>query len=213
MALRTGGLRYGTAVAPRVPDMVRWGPVIAAVVIGLGFFALVTTMWLAIAYSAGTDGWVSRNITWFAGATAAASLLLAGVIAGALAGVRGTAAGLANGVTAWALLFILSLTAIIPGALNLIGALGAGIQEGNTSMPGTAGGGAIFESALWTGFWALLVGLVLAAVGGVLGGKLRRPVDSPQEPAGDHGPPEERRGEVPLSERQISEVDRAQERR
>jgi hypothetical protein len=29
---------------------------------------------------------------------------------------------------------------------------------------------------LWTTFWSLLVGLVLAMIGGILGGRLRRPI-------------------------------------
>ncbi|TFV55692.1 hypothetical protein E4P41_16845 [Geodermatophilus sp. DF01-2] len=164
----------------RITDLVRWGPVVAGVVIALGFFALMNALWLALAYSVdGGDGWVSGNIGWFIGVTAAVALMLAGFLAGYFSGPRGAGAGVANGLTAWGLLFILSLTALIPGAVNLTTQLGAGLQEGQTTVGGAlgaGGGGFTVETALWVSFWSLLAGLVLAAVGGLLGGKMRRPV-------------------------------------
>ena len=183
MAFAARRVRHDASTLTRAPDLVRWGPVVAGVVIGLGFFALLNALWLALAYSA-DNGWVSGNLAWFVGISAAVSLLLAGLIAGALAGVRGMMAGLANGLTAWSLLFILSLTTIIPGALNLTTLLGTGLQQGTTSVGGSQGapgGGFTVESALWTSFWSLLVGLVLAAGGGILGGRMRRPVELPEE--------------------------------
>ncbi|MGQ0718973.1 MAG: hypothetical protein ACT4NP_16990 [Pseudonocardiales bacterium] len=105
-------------------------------------------------------------------------MLLAGLIAGVLAGVRGTLAGLANGATAWGLLFLVSLTTIIPGAVNLTSKLDTGVRQGARTFGGYpgAGGGFTVASTLWTGFWSLLVGLVLAVIGGIIGGRMRRPV-------------------------------------
>jgi tetrahydromethanopterin S-methyltransferase subunit B len=190
--------RDGNTVIARVPDVVRWAAVIAGVVIGLGIFAMLNALWWAIEYSAG-DGWVSRNLAWLLGGSAAVSLLLAGLIAGAIAGVRGTLAGLVNGATAWGLLFLVSLTAIIPGGLNLTSKLRSGVEQGATTLGGYPGAGARFTVAwtLWTTFWSLLVGLVLAVVGGMLGARLRRPAtfadqypqnaNAPVEPFGAHG--------------------------
>ena len=162
-------------VTARAPDVVRWTAVIAGVVIGLGVFALLNALWWAIEYSAG-NGWVSNNLAWLLGGSAAFSLLLAGLIAGAIAGVRGALAGLINGATAWGLLFLLSLTEIIPGGVNLTSKLRAGVEQGATTLgwyPG-AGGRFTVASTLWTTFWSLLVGLVLAVIGGIVGGRLRR---------------------------------------
>lgn len=165
------------AATARAQDVVRWAAVIAGVVIGLGLFALLNALWWAIAYSVG-DGWVNANLPWLLGGSAAVSLLLAGLIAGAIAGVRGPLAGLVNGATAWGLLFLLSLTTIIPGAVNLTSKLSSGVREGATMFGGYpgAGGGFTVATTLWTTFWSLLVGLLLAVVGGILGGRLRRPV-------------------------------------
>jgi hypothetical protein len=164
----------------RTTDLVRWGPVVAGVIIALGVFALLNALWLALAYSFdGGGGWISGNLGWFIGATAAGALMLAGLLAGFFAGPRGSGAGVVNGLTAWGLLFILSLTALVPGAVNLTNQLAAGLQEGQTTVGGpfgTAGGGFTVESTLWVSFWSLLAGLVLAALGGMLGGKMRRPV-------------------------------------
>ncbi|MGY1634134.1 hypothetical protein ACI784_20715 [Geodermatophilus sp. SYSU D01186] len=178
----------------RITDLVRWGPVVAGVVIALGFFALMNVLWLALAHSVdGGDGngWISGNLGWFMGVTAAVALMLAGFLAGFFAGPRGAAAGATNGLTAWGLLFVLSLTALVPGALNLTDQLGAGLQDGQATVGGplgTAGGGFTVESALWVSFWSLLVGLVLAALGGLLGGRMRRPVVAAERAGRDPEP-------------------------
>ncbi len=148
-------------------DLVRWGPVVAGVVVGLGFFALFGAMWIAIA-AGNLDGGVASNIEWLGGATAIVALLIAGFVAGLLAGVRGAGAGLANGVTTWGLLVVLSLFAGVPAALGLTGALDLGLTP---------------EQALWSLFWSLLLGLACATAGGLLGGLVHRPVLV----AGTHG--------------------------
>ena len=164
-------------VTTQAPDVVRWAAVVAGVVIGLGIFAMLNALWWAIRYSSG-NRWVTENLAWLLGGSAAVSLLLAGMIAGAISGVRGTLAGVINGATAWGLLFVLSLMTVIPGAVNLTSKLRAGVEQGATTLGGFPGAGGNFTVAwtLWTTFWALLVGLVLAIIGGILGARLRRPV-------------------------------------
>lgn len=108
-----------------------------------------SALWFATAYSEnGGEGtcWVSGDLGWFIGATAAVALMV---------------------------------TAVVPGALDLTDRLGSGLQVCRTPSVGpwgTAGGGFTMETALWVGFSSLLAGAALAAVGGLLGGKLRRPV-------------------------------------
>jgi hypothetical protein len=195
MAFATRRHQDSNTVIARAPDVVRWAAVISGVVIGLGIFAMLNALWWAIEYSAG-DGWVSRNLAWLLGGSAAISLLLAGLTAGAIAGAQGTLAGLINGATAWGLLFLVSLTAIVPSGMNLTSKLRSGVEQGATTFGGYPGAGGEFTVAwtLWTTFWSLLVGLVLAVIGGIIGGRLRRPVpladqypqnaDAPVEPRG-----------------------------
>jgi hypothetical protein len=210
MAFAESRLRHDDTTVTRTPDLVRWGPVFAGVIIGLGFFALLNSLWFAIAFTT-AGGWVSDALAWFVGVTAAVSLLIAGWIAGALAGVRGPLAGLVNGMAAWGLLFILSVTAVLPGAANLTG---AGIPEG-AEVIGPGGAGLTAGSAMWTAFWSLLVGLVLAAAGGIAGGRMNRPVRTGDErepaqpvPAQWPVPAQE---DIPAGERRIEPVDERDE--
>ena len=68
MAFIEGRLRNDDTTIVRAPDLIRWGAVIAGGIVGLGLFALLNTLWLAIASGSG-DGWVSGNLAWFVGAT------------------------------------------------------------------------------------------------------------------------------------------------
>jgi predicted DNA-binding protein with PD1-like motif len=169
MAFAESRVRHDDNVLTRTPDLVRWGPVIAGVIIGAGFCVLLNTLWFAIAYSIG-DG-VGGALAWLVGVTVAVALFVSGWVAGALAGVRGMLAGLVNGVAAWALLLVLWAVAVLSGTANMW----AGPPPGAGDAAATAGFAFTVQAALWTGFWSLLVGLVLAAVGGVVGGRMRRP--------------------------------------
>jgi hypothetical protein len=170
---------------PRHTDLVRSGPVLSGVVVGMGLFALVDVLWLALAHDADSR-WAGDALRWLSSGTAAVALLLTGFTAGLFAGVRGMGAGLAHGLTAWGLLLLLSVTAVVPGALDLTVMLAAGFEEDVTTTAGVlraAVDGATSDSALWASFWTLVVGLMLAASGGVLGGALRRPTAAPAEQA------------------------------
>lgn len=162
------------------PNLVRWGAVFGGTVISLGVFALLSSLWLATAYSdADGSGWISGNLAWFLAGTAIVSLFLAGLLAGYLSGVRGAASGLLNGMTAWGLLFVASLLTVVPGLTQITSRLGAGIGAGTNTIGGQigqSGGGVTAESAVWATFWSLLIGALVAALGGVLGGSVKRDV-------------------------------------
>lgn len=162
------------------PNLVRWGAVFAGTVIALGLFALVNSLWLAIAYSdADGSGWITGNLAWFLGGTAVVSLFLAGLLAGFLSGVRGAKSGLLNGLTAWGVLFVASVLTVVPGLTAITTNLGTGIAAGTNTIGGAVGpaGGAVSaESAVWTTFWSLLIGAAVAGLGGIAGGAAKREV-------------------------------------
>jgi hypothetical protein len=171
------GTRTAAAPARSWPsDTVRWGPVAAGTVIGLGVFQLLTILWLAAAADGGAA--IAPNLSWYLVGSAGFSLFVAGVVAGNLAGVHTPAAGVVNGLTAWGLLFVLATVTAVPSGVNPAASLGAG----GAILGGPANGQAVTTS-LWATFWALLAGLVLAAFGGLLGGLLRRPGARRAEPA------------------------------
>ena len=147
------------------PNLVRWGAVFAGTLISLGFFALLTSLWVAIATGSG-DGWVTGNLAWFLGGTAIASLLLAGFLSGFLSGVRGVAAGLLSGLTTWGLLLLASAVTV-PGLSAITSSLGgasSSVFDGTLSP----------QSAVWATFWSLLVGALVAGLGGIAGGAMKR---------------------------------------
>ena len=170
--------QQGAAVAP---NLVRWGAVFSGTVIALAFFALVSTLWLGIAYQDGDgSGWISGNLAWFIAGTAIASLFLAGLLAGLLSGVRGASAGAVNGMTAWGLLFVASLLTVVPSLAAITNNLGAGLAAGTNELGsaiGQSGAGVTAASGVWATFWSLLIGAVAAALGGMLGGKMKREVE------------------------------------
>lgn len=180
--------RARSAERAAVADLIRWGPTIGGVVIAATAFATFNALWLALAYES-TDNWWRDNLEWLVGGTAAGSLLLAGLLAGLMSGVRGVGAGLVNGATAWGLLFLLSLSALIPGAFNLITELGESLDQGISDASG-----ADLSVSMWTAFWSLLAGAGLALLGGAIGGAVHRRVvvpDAATRPAGrNDGDPE-----------------------
>ncbi|HZD70224.1 MAG TPA: TIGR04086 family membrane protein [Actinomycetes bacterium] len=138
------------------PTLIRWGAVFGGGVIGAGFMALLSALWLAIAYQSDVT-YFAQTLSWWIGGTAIAALFVAGLLAGWLAGVRGPAAGWLDGLTVWGLTVIAVLSVSVPGALRLF----------NVTVRLTG-------ATLWAGFWSLLIGGVAATIGGVLGGVLPR---------------------------------------
>jgi hypothetical protein len=180
---------------PRVsPNLVRWGAVFAGTVISLALFALVSTLWLALSYGDG-NGWIADNLAWLRAGTAIGALLLAGLLSGYLSGVRGAGAGLLNGMTAWGLLFVASALTVVPGIAALTmgpPATGTGQGGGPAEIAQTAAT-LTPEDAAWGAFWALLIGVVVAAGGGVRGGAAKRSARSTDNDGGlgsEHEPHE-----------------------
>ena len=137
-----------------------WGAVVAGAIIGFAFTALLSALWVALAYSSDV-GFVADYINWFIGLTAIVGMFVAGLVAGGLAGEQNAGAGLVNGITTWALLLVALLGASVPSAVR-------------ASSGGAAG------TTLWTTFWVLLIGLGAAAAGGLVGGGSAERVEEEQ---------------------------------
>ncbi len=138
------------------PNLVRWGAVFSGVVTSLALFVLASTLWLALAYDSGFAYW-QNTLQWWVAGTAIAAFLIAGAMAGALSGARGVGPGLANAATVWGLVTVVALFGGLPLSIGYFGG-------GSLGLPHTT---------LWTTFWALLIGLGAALLGGVLTGAAR----------------------------------------
>jgi hypothetical protein len=144
---------------------IRWGAVFAGMVIAVALLMLLVSLWLALAYGSDRQ-FVLDNMEWFIGGSAAACLLIGGFVAGRLSGVPGFGAGLAHGLTLWALALLISLSVGIPSLINVLN-LGRVATELNASTGVIAAG---VDTSLWATFLSISGALVAAALGGILGG-------------------------------------------
>ena len=149
--------------------LVRWGAIFAGAVWGLAVMAVLSSLWLALAYPSNSEP-VRESLEWFIAGSGAFALLVAGLIAGSLADNRGAGSGLLHGMTSWALLLITTLVFGLPSVFALfnVGQL--------RTIEGTDLVGAPANDALWATFLTLVIGAGAAAIGGVIGGASRRGV-------------------------------------
>jgi hypothetical protein len=155
------------------PQRIRWGAVFAGAVFGIALLALLTTLWLALAYGSEIDE-VRENLEWFVGASAIVCLFVAGLLAGWLSGVRGAGSGFFNGVTIWALMLLLTISVGVPAILDVV-------VPGRLSLVDPASGGVLDPNAnavLWATLSAILGGLVASGLGGAIGGAITRPANA-----------------------------------
>jgi hypothetical protein len=146
------------------PSLVRWGAVFSGAITGLALTLLVGTLWVALSFSSHRAAFYDHLAWWLAG-TAIGATFVAGLLAGLVSGTRGPGAGFLNGLTTWGLVALGAAAGGIPGL----------IAAGSTRVI-TANGVRVTVSTVspWTAFWALLIGLGAAILGGVMGGSVPR---------------------------------------
>lgn len=176
--MRTRTESLGGAYAPATvgspsPQRIRWGAVFGGAILGIAFLALLTALWLTLAYATEVDV-ILNNLEWFIGGSAIACLFIAGLVAGWLSGVRGSGSGFFNGVTIWAIMLLLTIGVGVPATLNVL-------NFGRVTTLDTAADnwlGTADDMVLWATFLAILGGLVAAGLGGAIGGALARPANA-----------------------------------
>jgi len=147
----------------QAPNPVRWGAVFAGAVIAAGVMILLTSLWLALAFTSKV-ALVANNLGLLLAASAAVAMLLAGLLAGLFASVRGPGAGFLNGLTVWALLVVVALAVGAP-LLRLfnVSQVGPLVRDNH-----------IVRQSLWTAFMALLLSWAATTIGGTIGGAMPR---------------------------------------
>jgi hypothetical protein len=148
----------------QTPPLVSWGAVFCGAVIALALTLLVGALWVALAFGSHRSFFYDHLATWFAG-TAVGAVFVAALIAGVSSGRRGPTSGVLTGLTTWAVVALGGLAAGVP-ALSVYGSTRPIVVNGIRI--------AVVTVRPWTTFWALLVGLGAALVGGLLGGIGRR---------------------------------------
>lgn len=150
--------------------LIRWGAVVAGAVWGLALMALLSSLWLALAFPTDAE-FVRDNLEWFLAGSGAVSLFVAGLIAGALADRRGVGSGWLHAMTAWGLLLITSFLFGLPSIFGLFNP-GQLRTIDSADLVGPAA-----SDAMWATFLTLLVGAVAASLGGFIGGAMPRATD------------------------------------
>jgi hypothetical protein len=143
------------------PSFIRWGPVFAGAIVGLAILFLFNAFWMALGEGSDIDG-VARNMHWFGLASSLIALFVGGLLAGWMTGHGGLGLGLLNGLTVWGLILVATLVLDVPASLEVFGFTAAPLSEWGADP-------------LWATFWSLLGGLIVAGIGGVVGGGLPRP--------------------------------------
>ncbi|NED95834.1 TIGR04086 family membrane protein [Phytoactinopolyspora alkaliphila] len=151
------------------PSLVRWSAVLAGAVIGFALMILLSSLWVAWGEGGNVDA-IADNLHWFAFATAVVALLVAGIIAGGLSGTPGAGTGLMHGVLVWGLILVVATAFSIPQSLRLFDTF-------TTPLPELGAG------TLWATFLSLLIGLIAAGVGGLIGGGMASPTVAVTETA------------------------------
>lgn len=152
-------------VPPAGRSRIRWGAVLAGMVIAVALLISFVSLWLALAYGSEVD-FIRDNLKWFVAGSAVGCLLVGGFLAGRLSGVPGGAAGLAHGLTLWAIALVISLSIGIPSVINILN-LGRVTTELNDATGLIASG---VDNSLWATFLSIAGAMVAAALGGIIGG-------------------------------------------
>jgi hypothetical protein len=181
----------GTAIGTNVVtarDRVQWGPILAGAVSGLIIMLILTVLGLAIGASAfEPDTDLSDWDTWagvWGGLSAVIAFLVGGWVAARTAAVSGAFAGLMNGLMAGATILLVLAVLTATGLTNLIGFLGGNlatiadytvdVAQGETAAAEAQAAFDNVRDAAWGTLVTLVLALVAAGLGGVLGHYKRR---------------------------------------
>ena len=148
-------------------SLIRWGAVIAGAVWGLALMAVLTALWLALAFPSDAE-FIRDNLEWFIAGSGAFSLFVAGLVAGLTTEERGVGTGWVHGMTAWGALLIASLVFGLPATFQLFN-VGQIRTVDSTDLLGPT-----VSDALWISFLTLAIGAAAASLGGLIGGSMPR---------------------------------------
>jgi hypothetical protein len=157
-------MAYPATVADPAPNrsLVSWGSVFAGALIAFAVMTLLTLLWLGV-NADGSVSSVSAHLNWYLAGSAILATLLAGFFSAWLARDRGFGVGITQALTEWGLL-TLAVVIIAPGVVTAFRALVSAAAISST------------RDIYWTSFWAILIGLGTALVGGIIGGLLPSPM-------------------------------------
>lgn len=144
---------------PEVDMGQHWGAILLGVVWGLASLILLASLFLSLAYAA-DSATIADNIEWYLAGSAGFAMLIGGFVAGW--GSASGAMGWIPGLTVWGVMLVASVLIGIPAVL------GNSVSDPIRQITGVSPASA--QGMTWSGFTAALVGMLLAAAGGLMGG-------------------------------------------
>lgn len=161
-----GGTAAGRVAPVSWSDWVRWGPIWS------GFFTILST--LAVLGALGTaikfSVWGSSSIDAFVYGwsimTGIIAYFLGGWIAARAAGVGGSGPAMLNAGLTWALSLVAILAVALFGLGNAFGFIGSNLT---TLLRGPGPTSGSVATTAWVTFATLVIGLILALIGGLAG--------------------------------------------
>ncbi len=171
---RQAGRANAAAASDRVApaswsDWVRWGPIWSGFFTIVSVLAIIGSLGAAIAFSV----WHASPNNAFAYGwsimTGIIAYFLGGWVTARAAGVAGTGAAVLNAGLTWALSLIAILVVTIYGAGSAFGLLGSNLSVLLHGGPGVTNGS--LATTGWVTFVSLVIGLILAMLGGMLGAR------------------------------------------
>ncbi|HET8524795.1 MAG TPA: hypothetical protein VFL82_16310 [Thermomicrobiales bacterium] len=174
-----GETMLGENVLP-ARNRVQWGPILAGTVTNLFLTMLLTALGLAIGASAFEPGTDLTN--WGTGAgvwgivTIIVAFFVGGWVAAKTAAVGGMFSGMMNGLIAGGLTLLFLVVLAASGVANYAGFLGANLNDISSFVQQAANGAAgtartfnDVKNGAWGTFIGLLVAVVAAGLGGLVG--------------------------------------------
>lgn len=151
-------------------DQIRWGPVFAGVIVTLASLVVLSILGFAIGLTAfeagGVEGLAVAGMIYGV-IIALIAFFLGGFTAGRTASVSGPVMGTFNGAMVWATSLVLALFLTVMGAGAAMGMVGVFGMEG--AQPGEFFAVGDAQMQAWWTFIAMLGGLAVAAIGGLVG--------------------------------------------
>jgi hypothetical protein len=202
VAYPTTSTEVNTYTTPRLLDRVRWGPVWAGLLAALAALLLLSLFGVAVGLTAATGdpngaaGAAANNGNNYAvGAgiwaviSAVIAFFIGGFVAASTTRIRGKDTGWINGAMVWALSLPILLWLAGSGAVGFLNAIGFNLQGFANTVSNAVTNPAATDpatvqratDAARTGAWwalvALILGLIAAGLGGLLGERSKRTGD------------------------------------
>jgi len=168
---------HGTLSPALRRDVTRWGPIFGGLVATIATAAVLSVLGAALGLSttgaAAADGLTTAGAIW-GGIVLLVSFFVGGYVAARTSAPGGMLFAVVNSSLVWAASLVFGILLAAIGLGSIVGLLGVSVP--NLFAPATGAATAPAIGTMWAAFIGMIVALVAAVVGGLVG--MHRDVDS-----------------------------------